>query len=149
MELFLIPPRKSKLNYRNRFVASLSGEIGLLDAQQHNSLPVGCTIEAHFENEVSVVLMRNSRRPTEFSVLRVDIKQQCVSPFLQAALIPARHRSYVFLSTEDVETVRCIGWCCAAFDFVWCFFSNFSSSFVVKKSLLPAQAVALTCFFLP
>lgn len=96
MELIPIALQKGKLNYHNRSFAPLSIETGLSDDEQRNSLPVGRTANAQFENGVLIDWVHDARRPTEFTVLRVTASHLSVSAFLQAAMIPARHDAYVF-----------------------------------------------------
>lgn len=86
------------------------------DSAQRNYLPVGCNAETKSVNAVLVESIRYARRPLKVSILRVAVDYLSVSALLQVVTVPARHRSYVFLSLEDVETLRNIGWYCAALD---------------------------------
>lgn len=69
---------------------SFSSKTGLFNDAHCESLPVGCTAEAHFENEILMAWVRTAKISTEFSVLSVAPKHSSVSAFLQAAMIPAR-----------------------------------------------------------
>lgn len=69
---------------------------------KRNFLSFGCTVEAHFGNTVLMDWVHNAKRPTKFSILRVAIKHLYVSALLQAAMLLACHRGYVFFSMKDV-----------------------------------------------
>lgn len=108
-------PQKAKLGGSNNSVALPSSETGLFDNEKGDVLLVVCIAKDPFENKVSTELFRNARRPTEFFVVRVADRYLSVSALLQAAMIPARRCSHIFLSVEDVETLQRIGWYCATF----------------------------------
>lgn len=140
--LILTSLQKGKLNSRNRFVAPPSGKRGSFDDAQLNFLPVGHTAEAHFENGALMDWIRNEKRPTMDSFLQAIIYHSSVYAILQAVIKPVYHRAYVFLSIKDVETLRSIGWYCAAFDYVRGIVSELSSSVVAMKAI----AYARSCF---
>lgn len=62
-------------------------------------------------------------------------------------MIPSLHRSYVFLSAEDVEMLRRIGWYRGAVDTVRGIFPELSSSFVAKIAIARASSVCGIVFF--
>lgn len=79
---------------------------GAFEDSQRNILSTGFTSEAPYEDRVSLVWVRNARRSTNFRVARMKKSHSSLSAFLQAAMIPAHHRAYVFLSVGDVQTSR-------------------------------------------
>lgn len=68
-------------------------------------------------------------------IYRVAKKHWSLSAFLQAAIIPARHCAYVFLSMGDTETIQRIGCFRAAFKSVRGIFPELSSRIVAKKAI--------------
>lgn len=77
----------------------------------------------------------DTRRPTKFSVLQIVIEYLSVSAFLPPAINPSRYRAFVFLAIKNVETLQCISWYCAAFDYMRVFFPKLSSIVVTKKAI--------------
>lgn len=110
-----------------------------MDAQK-NFLSVWCTAEAHLKDGVSTNLVRNARGPTKFSVLSVAVKHLPTSVPMHNSIIPAHYSAYVFLSTENFEILRRIGWYCASFDSVRGICSKLSSNVVAKKATVFASS---------
>lgn len=147
MKLISTTTRKGNLNRPDRFVAFSLSVTDLIDYAQRDSLPVRCTADAHFENGVWMDWVLNTKRSTAFSVLNVAIKHFFVTEFLQATMIPAHHRAYVFLSLKDFQTLRRIGRYRTAFDSVRGIFPKLSSSVVAKRVIACASGCFSISFF--
>lgn len=84
-----------------------------------------------------------------FLASRVDNKHSFLAASLRAAMIPARHHAYVFLTSVNVETLRRIGRYRAAFDSVRGIFSKLSSIAMVEKAIACASSCFEMFFFSP
>lgn len=89
----------------------------------------------------------NAKRPIEFSILLIAIKQSFKSAFLQTTMIPARHRVHVFLSIQNFETLRRICWDCTTFDSVRDILFELSSSVVAEKAIFRMRSGIGMFFF--
>lgn len=79
--------------------------------------------------------VRNARRLTEFSVLRVVFKHMSIFAFLQVAMIATHNSADVLLSIAVVESLRRIVFYRASFDSMRGIFPELSSSIMTKKAI--------------
>lgn len=77
-----------------------------MDEMRCDGQPVGCTTEDPFENWVLLNRVRGMRMPTEFCALHIANKHLASSTFLHAAMIPACHGAYVFLTEKNFQTLQ-------------------------------------------
>lgn len=81
-------------------------------------------------------LVHSEKKPTRFSVPHVALEHLSVSAIQQAAMLPAGHGWYIFLSMEDVQKLRRIGVYRAAFGSVQGIVFKWASSAAAKQAII-------------
>lgn len=94
---------------------------------------------APFGDEVWLHKVRDGKRNIWFCFLHSANMALFVSALLQIVMISTCRRVYVFHSTENVETLRSIGWCCAVINSTWNNFPKSPSSFIPMKAITCAN----------
>lgn len=146
-ERILTTPWNTIPRRRDEFVVSHLRETGLVENAQHGGLPVRRIAEDSFEDEVLLDWVWNARRPLEVSILRVANKHWSASAFMQAAVVPARQRSYVVFSKKILKTLRDIDCYRTVLDSVQRIDPKMSSSFMGKKATVCSKSGFGLSFF--
>lgn len=115
-------------------VARLS-EVGLFDDVERDVLSVWCIAKDIFEDEALLDLVRDTRSPSEFCIVRIANRHLSILPLYgppqyQLVVVRMFFSQYKPLILTKHSLIR------AAINFMWCIFSKFLNSSVAKKIIV-------------
>lgn len=103
-------PLSTTFGCHSKFKSHHSATIDLSNDAQRDAFLVAYIEEASFANGVWLDWICFTRKPTKGCDSRISNRRFSIFVFSQETMISALHPMYVFLSMEEVENLRLIGW---------------------------------------